>query len=146
MNYLATELPGKPYIFWQSTEIKDGALILPEASIPAMQFGVYPIKIEGGQLVQRSAAEMAAFETEYNAKVIQDSYSRKADALQTATFAYKGVNYPMHLTARLYYSVMQRTPGDYSVLSTTGATPILQAANTEFLDAFYSALKTLTQP
>jgi len=144
--YIATEIPNKPYIYWQTTDLKSGGLVLPESNLPKSQFGVFPVKIVGGQLENRTPTEMAEFEAQYNVEVVQRNYENKAEALKTATFSYKGLQYPMHSTARLYYKVMERAPGAYPVQSTTTVTNLLQTANAEFLDAYYARLKEITQP
>ncbi|KGO88370.1 hypothetical protein Q765_00160 [Flavobacterium rivuli WB 3.3-2 = DSM 21788] len=144
--YLATEIPNKPYIYFQTTSLTEGALVLPKANLPKPQFGVFPIKIVNGQLENRTPTEMAAFEAEYNLENPLRLYDVKAESLSTQTFAYKGSSYPMFLSARLYYSVMQQTPGDYAVRATTGMTNIAEASRLEFLTAYYTKLKELTQP
>jgi len=145
-NYIATSMDNKPFIYWQTTDLKEGALVLSEANLPQVKFGVFPVKIVDGQLENRTPTEMADFEAQYNLENALRIYKNKSEQLATATFLYKGATYPMFLTARKYYAIMERTPGDYAVRSTTGVTQISEAARTEFITAYYTKLKELTTP
>ncbi|AMO19404.1 hypothetical protein [Flavobacterium columnare] len=76
MYFKAQELENKPFIQWESVafsfkELKDlglqgDPLIMSEDNIPNFMFGVCPLKIENGQLVERSSQELQVFEKEYN--------------------------------------------------------------------------------
>lgn len=146
MNFKAFSLPNKPYIYWQSWDGALDALVISESAIPLNKFGVCPMKIVNGQLENRTAEEMAVFETEYNANQVQATYEQKGNTLKTSVFRYDGVDFPMHETARIYYSCIARTPAAYKVMSTTGQYNLADTNVSAFLAAYFNQLTTLTQP
>ncbi len=145
--YIATEIADKPFIFFQGTDLTNGPLVVAEGDVPETQFGVCPWKIVDGQLVERDAAEMAAFENQYIEAQAKQAYQSKVNILTDDYFTYATKNFPVHDTARLYYSVIERTPGNYKVLNTTNElVDVLEADNAAFLSAYYLKLKEITQP
>ncbi|MCH4829436.1 MULTISPECIES: hypothetical protein [Flavobacterium] len=76
MYFKAQELENKPFIQWESVafslkELQDlglegDPLVMTEKDIPNFMFGVCPLKIENGQLVERTFQEMKVFENEHN--------------------------------------------------------------------------------
>lgn len=147
MKFRAIEIPNKPLIVWEQWDGELDALTVNESNIPANQFGVCPWKVEGGSLVARTTAEMAIFETEYNQYQAGKEYIAKTNDVNAATFTWNGFTFPMHETARLYYTVIEREPGNYKAKDITGALrEVLTANNAAFIDAYYYQLKQLTQP
>lgn len=146
MKFRAIEIANKPLIVWQQWDGMPDGITVNESEIPANQFGVCPWKIVGSSLVARSTGEMAVFEAEYNNDQVVKAAAAKALAVESATFTWNGFIFPMHATARLFYSVIERTPGNYKAQDITGQLQdVLTANNTAFLDAYYYELKLIVQ-
>jgi hypothetical protein len=144
---IATELPNKPFLFWQTWDGEDTPLVIDEEDMPQNQFGVSPLKIVNGQLEERSESEMAAYEAEYLAEQPAYEYRAKVNGLDTAVFTFSGNDYPMHQSARLFYSCMERAASNYKVMDAQGVIrDILETDNEAFLTAYYNELKLQTQP
>lgn len=154
--YKAVELSEKPYMQWDSWAnsyeeyvafgLENNPLIIAESDLPEFKFGVCPMKIVDGELVNRAPEEMAAFEAEYIAASGFRSYGKKIVDVDKALFVYDGNSFPMHNVARLYYSCILRTSANYKVQHTTGIYDLAPANISAFLDAYYSKMKILTQP
>lgn len=140
MNYLAIPIETKPFINWLSTSEPVGPLVV--AEIPEYQFGVCPLKIEGGALVPRDVGEMATYEAEFIKAQRLNGQRKKAADLDAKTFMWSGTNYPMDAAARELYGIMERFGTDTNVLSAAGDIHEITAGNIPgFLAAFHAALK-----
>ncbi|QYS86297.1 hypothetical protein JJC03_15430 [Flavobacterium oreochromis] len=74
--YKAQALEKKPFIQWESVALslkelqasglEGNPLVMAEDAIPDFMFGVCPLKIVDGQLVERDDIEMDVFENEFN--------------------------------------------------------------------------------
>jgi hypothetical protein len=154
--YKAEPVNNKPFIYWhlwansieelQALGYEDDPLIIAEADMPDYQFGVCPMKIVDGQLVNRTAQEMEDFESEFIASSGFRTYGAKIADVNKALFVYDGKSFPMHDAARLFYGCIQRTAANYKVQHSTGIVDVFQADIPAFLDAYYNKLQTLTQP
>ena len=119
--YKAIEIVSKPLIYWQSTpQDDDNPLVVAEEFIPDYVFGVCPLKIEAGELVDRTALEMAAFEAEFNAKNVVDKQINIVAVLNAETFVFDAQTFPMHDSARLYYGLIEKLGGNRKVLTAGG--------------------------
>lgn len=146
--YIAVELATKPFIFFQgvaNTEaelialnLQGNPLVLEEVNIPAFQFGVSPLKIVSGQLEQRTQAEMDAFEAEYNHELALFNQTQKKADVQTKTFSYLGINFPMSDAADLYYRALQnQVPAIANVQAVDRVVPITAAEIPAFIGEYY---------
>lgn len=147
MKFKATELQQKPFLYWQGWDGADGPLVLDEKDVPEFIYGVCPLKIENGQLVQLSQAELDQYEAEYLLDQAALAYLQKSQALEKAVFDYGGAQFPMHTAARLYYGIMEKAVSDYDVLQADGQQRTITAAeNADFLTAFNAKLISEVQP
>lgn len=149
MNYyIAIETLDKPFIIWAKTERDDlNRLIIPENEIPAYRFGVCPLRIESGELIERSVEDMAIYENEFNEKKKIESYKNTTSKLDTESFTFDSLFFPMNETARIYYNLMQQIPSDYRVMTTTGSIYDLVDDDREaFIFAYNTRLKNLIAP
>lgn len=160
MRYFkAFEQTEKPLITWSLwaesfAELEkmgedDNPLILSEDDVPAYQYGVCPLKIDGGVLVNRSTAEMDAFEIEYNDSIFLLSQLQKLDGINGGAFSYDTEEFPMDERSRLFYhAIDKKTPaGDVKMMTINGTLYNLANANiAAFLGAYYTELTTLAQP
>ncbi|MBS1535301.1 MAG: hypothetical protein JST78_09505 [Bacteroidetes bacterium] len=161
MRYLkAVEISEKPFIQWhgwakslqelQALGEEDNPLILAENLVPEYQFGVCPLKIVGGVLVERSTGEMAEFEAEYLAEQTQIVEQNKINDINSATFVYASKQFPMHEAARLRYfaiGLYTGSTGDVDFLATDGTIVTVTNSNkTLFLYEFYKKIQELTSP
>lgn len=90
--FKAIELREKPFIQWDSVafslqelqdlKLKDDPLVLAEDKIPTFQFGVCPLQIVDGELVERSVEDMEKFEREYNLLIDKSTKDKKRDELK----------------------------------------------------------------
>ena len=90
--FKASELENKPFIQWDSVafslkelqdlKLEDDPLILAEDKIPFFQFGVCPLQIVEGELIERSKVEMEQFELEYNSKIDISTKVKKREDLK----------------------------------------------------------------
>lgn len=157
MRYLkAIALAGKPYIQWdlwantfeelEALGESSNPLIIAEDQVPDFIYGVSPWVVEGDELVERTPAEMENFEAEYTEGVNQSNYRERNSILDVATFEFNSRDFPMHQTARLYYDCIDRSPGNYKVMSINGITDVFEADLAGFFIAYYDKLKQITQP
>lgn len=154
MQYFkAKELPGKPFLIWQSVAENEeqlkmlpnpsDPLIIKEINVPAFQYGVCPWKIQGGQYVSRTPGEMAVFQSEFEAGELVYQQEIKIGNVNKSVFDFDNKQFPMNEVARLHYKCIERTPGNYKITSTAGQYNLQQADNPAFLNAFYNKLITL---
>ncbi len=90
--FKAIELEEKPFIQWDSVafslqelqdlKLEDDPLVLAEDKIPTFQFGVCPLQIVDGELVERSVEDMEKFEREYNLLIDKSTKNKKRDELK----------------------------------------------------------------
>ena len=146
--YIAVELPTKPFIYFQGVanseaelvalNLSGNPLVLEDANIPPFQFGVSPLKIVNGQLEQRTQAEMDAFEVEYNHQMALFNQVQKKADVQTKTFTYLGISFPMSDAADLYYRALSnQVPASANVQAVERIVPITAAEIPAFIGEYY---------
>ena len=160
MRYFkAFELERKPFIQFdkwadsleklQAMGEEDNPLIIAEADIPDFVFGVHPFKIEAGEIVERTTLEMEAFEAEWNLQNVKNENSKKLREINTGSFTYDSIDFPMDEVSRLFYLSLQNNTivGDVKCMTIAGELYNLANANVgDFLTEFYKKLKGLSQP
>lgn len=160
MKYFkAFEIAEKPLIVWSlwanseqeliNMEEDDNPLILPEDEVPPVEYGVCPLKIVGGELVDRTTIEMEAFETEYIAENFLIDQANKLIDVNTGSFNFDSLAFPMDERSRLfYYGLEMKTPaGNVKCMTVDGSLyTLLNAEISNFLGAYYTQLLVLTQP
>lgn len=148
MNFIAQEILAKPLLAWQSTnEPTSNPLVKAQEDIPATAYGVYPLKIVAGALVDRTLEEMNVFKDENDYAIAVSEQREKIDIVENSTFIYLTKEYPMNEVARLHYAAMQSLGVDTDVMNTTGLTDEILAADIPaFMTAYFTQLKTITQP
>lgn len=161
MRYLkATEIAFKPFIFWNGVAnsieeltdlgLEDDPLVLPEKEIPTNIYGVCPLKIVAGQLVDRTSGEMSVFATEYET---QENLTEQLSLLQginTGTFNFDFQTFPMDERSRLLYDALKNTASaipDTMIMNNEAKPYELINDNKEaFLEAYYAKLLELSTP
>lgn len=158
MWYKAREITGKPYIMWdlvaktteEYTELyEDDPLVMNKADIPAFEFGICPLKIVTGSLVERTVGEMETAENEYLVKLKLGENKSLIDSIEKSSFTYDSKTFPMDQVSRLFYSGLDKAPpgGDAKCMTTDGTLYNLPNANiSAFVTAFYTQLRILSQP
>jgi len=148
MKWKALEIEEKPFITFytvQTYDPKDPFLV---DSIDGLyQFGVCTKKIVSGQLVDRTPAEMAVFEAEYENRVfIYDQY-KLIDSINSGEFTYDSNTFPMDERSRIFYFAIETSATDEKVMTTTGGSYALTNANIPaFIAAYKTELKNLSKP
>lgn len=161
MRYLkATEIAFKPFIFWNGVAnsieeltdlgLEDDPLVLPEKEIPTNIYGVCPLKIVAGELVDRTSGEMSVFATEYET---QENLTEQLSLLQginTGTFNFDFQTFPMDERSRLLYDALKNTASaipDTMIMNYEAKPYELINDNKEaFLEAYYAKLLELSTP
>ena len=160
MRYFkAFEIVDKPFIKWEKWADSfaqltamgedDNPLILPENEVPPVEYGVCPLKVVSGELVDRTTIEMEAFEAEYNDEVFLVDQKSKLLDVNNGSFPYDSQTFPMDERSRLFYYGLSVKPpaGDVKCMTLAGDLYNLSNANiTAFLGAYYTQLIALTQP
>ena len=90
--FKAIGLEEKPFMQWDSVafslqelqdlKLEDDPLVLAEDKIPTFQFGVCPLQIVEGELVERSKEDMERFEKDYNTQIDKSTKDKKRDELK----------------------------------------------------------------
>lgn len=122
-------------------------LIIQEIDLPDTVFGVCPLKIVAGELVERDTAELELLEAEFLVLQANKAYIQKAQTVYDGTFNYDGETFPMHAAAQMrYLAVEKQSPvGSIDVLKINGsAYTLLEADYADFLNEFYKQLLALT--
>jgi hypothetical protein len=160
MRYFkANEIENKPYIYWNgmATSLEeltdlglgDDPLVLPENEIPTNIYGVCPLKIVGGELVNRTPLEMSDFEAEYETKENLKNQLNLINGIDTGTFDFDFGVFPMDERSRILYDALKNTPtiSDTLIMNYEGKPYTLTNANkAAFLTAYYSKLLELSTP
>jgi hypothetical protein len=81
-------------------------LVIKESDVPDYAFGVCTAKIVAGELVNRTAGEMAVFETEYNIIIGVKSEAARIDSINASSFTYDGKDFPMDAVSRIFYDTL----------------------------------------
>lgn len=150
----------KPFITWQSVgmftedEFKNSAygddpLIVPESQIPFPYnvFGVCPLKIREGVLENRTPAEMAVFEAEYNIIMGVKAERLKIITLNESSFTYDDHGFPMDEVSRLLYQSLKSNKNDRFLKTINNESYLLLDDNKAyFLDTFYNSFVTILSP
>lgn len=161
MRYLkATEIAFKPFIFWNgvansieeltSLGLEDDPLVLAEDDIPNNIYGVCPLKIVAGELVNRTAGEMGDFKNEYHTEEnLKSQYSLLQD-INKGTFTFDSTVFPMDERSRLLYDALKNTATAIpdTMIMNFEAKPygLTNANKAAFLEAYYAKLLELSTP
>ena len=161
MRFLkATEIENKPFIFWNGVAnnlqelidlgFEDDPLVLPEELVPDFVFGVCPLKIVSGELVERTVPEMEAFEAEYETQENLTEQLGLLEGINTGTFDFDMQTFPMDERSRLLYDALKNTASaitDTMIMNFEGKPYGLTNANkAAFLEAYYAKLFKLSTP
>lgn len=151
--FSAIELVEKPYLTFQSigmftpaefaaSDYADDPLVIKESEVPDYAFGVCTSKIVAGELVARTAGEMAVFEAEYNIIVGVKSEAARIGSINSNSFTYDGNDFPMDEVSRLYYlSIEKTTPSSAKIRTMANVEYALDSVNiSAFLTAYYDKL------
>ena len=117
MRYFkAVEIEQKPFIFWNGVandiaelaelELFKDPLILPEDSIPNLIYGVCPLKIVSGELVERTESEMLAFQAQWEEYEFLREQSQLINNVNQGTFTYDSEIFPMDERSRILYNAI----------------------------------------
>jgi hypothetical protein len=130
----------------EAKNLENDPLVRSLNDIPALQFGVFPIKIEGGELVNRTAPEMAAIESAFEIRIALDAQRTKIDNLETSAFFYDGESFPMDGASRLFYAALERANTNQKLMTTSNEVYNLTSGNiAAFMTAYYNELLLLTK-
>jgi hypothetical protein len=112
------------------------------------EFGVCRLKIVGGELVERSEAEMDAFELEFLADQKITEQRSMMDTIERSSFSYLGIEFPMNAVAHLRYLAMQnQLPTSADVLSSDNRIINIPAAGIpDFVEEYYKEILAITNP
>lgn len=158
MRYFkAFEIAEKPLIQWDcfanskeeydELQLAKDPTVLIEKDIPDYVFGVCPLKIDNGVLVNRTPAEMGVFEAQHNIKEKVNNQKRLVDVVNNSSFDFEGKSFPLNEAARIYYSAIKELNGDLEVMTVTGENHFLTVADFEgFFSAMNTRLKALLTP
>lgn|SRR5690606_27163661 len=155
MRYFrAIELDHKPFIQWDcwatneedylTLELDKDPLVLPEDDIPEYQFGVCPLKIVDGQLVQRTQSEMNAYQSEYNQVAESDRYAGTIREIDKAFFEFNRERYPLHQSARLLYEIAEKEQTSVELKTVDNKRILIDSKDLPaFVNSFRTQLKTI---
>lgn len=149
----------KPFINWllvasslselENLGLDNDPLVLQETDVPDFIYGVCPLKIVGGELIDRTVPEMEVFQEEFEVKTLIAESQYKVTDLKTSTFTYDSNDFFMDETARLFYLSIEKLRGNQKILTTAGATYTLLDTATnidDFLEAYFEKLMLVTKP
>lgn len=154
--YKAIEIADSPFMYWNEVApnidklieygYENDPLVLPEELIPDQEYGIWSVKIVDGELVNRTAPEMAIFATEYNYRVLVNEQAKKINEIERGKFNHAGNFYPMHEAARLrYFAIAADAPGNQNFMTVTGTVvTVLEADLPTFLNKFYKEIQLIT--
>lgn len=159
MKFIAIELSHKPFIVWGSipegsfedpeSEYFESRLVLDEADVPVTVFGVCPLKIVSGKLVNRTNAELNEFKAQWNTSELLRNEKLRINTINSGSFEYDSESFPMDERSRVFYQAFDRARGigDVKCMTTDGASYNLSNAKIDaFLDAYFLQLRLLSQP
>lgn len=157
--FKAFEQISKPFITWHEwakdivelTEMGefDNPLIVGEDYIPEYIYGICPWKIVAGELVERTAPEIEAFEDEFIVETAKVDFMIKLQNLNSETFTYDRNEFMMDEVSRLYYYAIDKVRGNQRILTAAGATYTLLDNYTninDFLAAYHDKLFLTIKP
>lgn len=155
--YLAVEIEEKPYIQWHlwansieelaEMEEFENPLIVAASARPEYIFGVCPLKIVAGELVERTVPEMETFEVEFSQKETIDDNKGKLKDINNGSFGFSGNSYPMHESARLRYMAiaLDSSATDTAFMNVDGVGILIAEANLPgFLTAYHKQIQAYT--
>lgn len=149
MNFKAIEIADKPYIFWQSTDESAEGIVIQEEDIPTNQFGICPLKIVDGELVERTTIEMNEAKEEFDAANFLKAQFDKLEALNNGSFTHDSQQFPMDERSRAFYAAIDSIRGNHKLMTVDGLLYNLMDASTnidDFMAAYFTQLRILTQP
>lgn len=145
-RYIAVPIDTKPFIVWVSTNLPAEGLVVEQVNVPAPVYGVCPLKIVDGELVERTAPEMATFETEYNIEQAMKANVQRLPSINAETFLYDGKQFPMDEVSRLFYTAMEKVGGNQKIMTIDNQLyNLLDASIPAFMAAFYSRLLNISK-
>lgn len=154
--FLAVESNTKPFILWASVAnslkeyeergFDENPLVIPESELPEPVYGVCPLKIVSGQLVERTPSEMATFNTEWNIAQGLKEESTRINTVNSSFFTYDGNNFPMDEVSRLFYMTIPQVSGDKKIRTMANTAYALVDANrAAFFAAYIEKLLLVTK-
>jgi hypothetical protein len=147
MNLRAIAITSPPLIVWQETTAEVGGVVIAPEDKPAEVFGVCPLKIVAGELVERTEGEMSGYEIAYNLQALSNTQEARLSAMEKKGFVYDTRTFPLTYPARTYYNAIAKSGTDVSVYDTAGEVYTLAAANIEdFLEAMNTKIAVELQP
>lgn len=158
--FKAIEIVEKPLIVWakwadnidQLIEMgeDENPLILPEELVPDFIYGVCPLKIVAGELVERTSGEMSTFATEFATQESLTTQFALLSGINSGTFDFDMSTFPMDERSRLLYDALKNTASaipDTMIMNFEGKPYELTEANkADFLEAYYAKLLELSTP
>lgn len=138
-NFTLEEFAASPYA--------SDPLIVKRSEVPNYAFGVCTAKIVGGVLVNRTPAEMAVFEAEYNVIMGVRSEAARIGTINLEKFTYDSNEFPMDEVSRLFYLAMEKNaPVSHKVRTMANTEYALDSGDIgAFLDAFYARLLLISK-
>ena len=162
MRYFkAVEIKQKPFIFWNGIandiaelaelELFEDPLILAEDSIPKLIYGVCPLKIVGGELVNRTSLEMSDFQYEYELQQNLNEQYSLIKGINNGTFTYDSQIFPMDERSRILYNAISNivfSPDEaINLMASDGKQyNLFEVDKAGFLEAYYWRLYQLSKP
>lgn len=158
MRYFrAIEIEQKPFIQWDCWATNDedyktlgldrDPLVMAEEDIPAFKYGVCPLKIVDGQLVERTETEMLSYQAEYNQKADTDRYAGTIQDVDKGFFEFNREKFPLHPSARLLYDIAEKEQLTTVFQTIDGKRIAIDSKElTTFSAAARTAIKNIVQP
>lgn len=159
MKYFkATEVAFKPFIFWnpaadslaelEALELEADPLILPESEVPDNLYGVCPLKIVSGELVERTVGEMSDFSDEWDIAEALKANVNRLPNINASTFIHDGKEFPMDEVSRLFYHAIDKVRGNQKIMTVANEQYNLMDTTTlidDFLDSYHAKLIEITK-
>jgi hypothetical protein len=128
--YKAKEIGTIPFIIWnevaanikelEALNLDNDPLVRRFDLIPANLYGVCPLKIDNGQLVDRSIEEMANYENQYQIKTALQRAQSKINVLRVESFRFGDYDFPLDDASRELYNAIAVVKGEIAVMSIIG--------------------------
>lgn len=128
----------------------DNPLILSEDEVPTTVYGVCPLKIVDGELVNRTSAEMMVFESEYAIQNDLVNQFSLLEGINSGTFEFDFGTFPMDERSRILYDALKNTSTAIpnTIIPNFEGKPytLTNANKASFLEAYYAKLLELSTP
>lgn len=161
MKFIAIQVSEKPFIVWSSipegsfddpeSQYFESDLVLDEKEIPETIYGVCPLKIVSGELVERTESEMLAFQSQWQEYEFLREQSQLINTINEGTFTYDSETFPMDERSRILYNAISNivfSPDEAIELMASDGKPytLFEADKANFLEAYYWRLYQLSKP